>query len=139
MDAKVTWQERLTFTGTADSGFSLPLGSDPDVGGDNDGFRPTELLAIGLAGCTAMDVISILRKKQQSINSFEVRVNADQQKDHPHVFTHLQVDYLVAGHQISKAAVERAIELSITKYCPAWAMLSKAVQIDHSYQICETG
>lgn len=63
MDAKATWHEGLSFTGTADSGFQVRLGADPEVGGANDGFRPLELMAVSLAGCTAMDVISILRKK----------------------------------------------------------------------------
>ena len=137
MDAKVTWQGRMTFTGTANTGFSVPLGSDPSVGGDNDGFRPLELLAVSLAGCTAMDVISILRKKQQDITAFEVRTHADQAREHPHVFTHVMVEYILTGHGISPAAVERAIELSVTKYCPVQAMLAMAVQLEHKYQIIE--
>jgi putative redox protein len=77
MDAKVIWKEKMSFEGTADSGFKVTLGTIPEVGGDNDGFRPMELLAIGLAGCTAMDVISILNKKKQDVHHFEVRVHAD--------------------------------------------------------------
>jgi putative redox protein len=65
LNASVTWKGKLSFTGTADTGFTLPLGASPAVGGDNDGFRPMELFAIGLAGCTAMDVISILGKKRR--------------------------------------------------------------------------
>jgi putative redox protein len=137
MDAKVTWQGRMTFSGSADTGFNITLGSDPSVGGDNDGFRPLELMAVSLAGCTAMDVISILRKKQQNVTAFEVRAHADQARDHPHVFTHVLVEYIVTGHDVSQAAVERAIELSTTKYCPASAMLSKAVHIDYKYQVRE--
>ncbi len=137
MEAKVTWQGRLSFTATADTGFEIPLGADPDVGGDNDGFRPMELIATGLAGCTAMDVISILRKKQQQVTAFEVRFHADQAEEHPHVFTHILIEYLITGHNISSMAVERAIELSTTKYCPAQAMLSKAVKIDSTYRIIE--
>ena len=67
MEAKVIWKNRMSFIGSAESGFELPLGASPEVGGDNDGFRPMELLAIGLAGCTAMDVISILQKKKQEV------------------------------------------------------------------------
>lgn len=137
MDAKVTWKGRLSFTGTADTGFTVPLGSDPGVGGDNDGFGPLELMAVSLSGCTAMDVISILRKKKQDVTAFEVRTHADQAGEHPHVFTHVLVKYIVTGHDVSPAAVERAIELSTTKYCPAMVMLSKIVQIDHEYQIIE--
>ena len=81
MDAKVTWKGNLSFTGTADSGYTIPLGTDPSVGGDEDGFRPLELMAVSLAGCTGMDVISILRKKKQAVTGFEVRVHADKADD----------------------------------------------------------
>jgi putative redox protein len=138
MDAKVTWSHGMSFTGTADSGFSINLGTDPSVGGDNDGFRPLELMAISLAGCTAMDVISILKKKQQNITAFEVRVHADRAPEHPKVFTRITVEYLVQGHQVDPGAVERAIALSEEKYCPAQAMLAKAAQIEHTYRITET-
>ncbi len=137
MDAKVVWKGRMSFTGSADSGFEVGLGTDPGVGGDNDGLRPMELIAIGLAGCTAMDVISILQKKRQDVISFETRVHAERASDHPKVFTHVLVEYLIEGHGVEAAAVERAIELSSTKYCPAQAMLEKACQIEHSYVIKE--
>jgi putative redox protein len=137
MEAKVVWQDRMTFTGRADTGFELPLGASPTVGGNNDGFRPMELMAISLAGCTGMDVISILRKKRQEVTGFEVQVHADQAPDHPHVFTHIMVEYLIKGPGIDPAAVERAIELSANKYCPAQAMLDKAVTIEHTYTLAE--
>jgi putative redox protein len=137
MNAKVTWKGRLSFTGTADTGFSVPLGASPTVGGDNDGFRPMELIATGLAACTAMDVISILQKKQQEVSGFEVRVHAEQASEHPHVFTHIVIEYVVTGHHVDPAAVDRAIELSATKYCPAQAMLAKVVPIEHKVTILE--
>jgi putative redox protein len=137
MNATVTWKNRLSFTGSADSGFSLALGTDPEVGGDNDGFRPMELIAIGLAGCTAMDVISIVQKKRQDVTAFETRLTAERAGEHPKVFTHIKVEYIFEGHQIDPKAVERAIELSATKYCPAQAMLEKAVKIEHAYSIKE--
>ncbi len=137
MDAKVVWKQRLSFDGTAESGFTLPLGSTPDVGGDNDGFRPMELIAIGLAGCTAMDVISILMKKRQDVTAFEVTVHSERAEQHPHVFTHMTVEYIVTGHHVDPAAVDRSIELSVTKYCPAQAMLSKSVAIDHKVTLLE--
>jgi len=137
MDAKVTWKEKMSFTGTADTGFSLPLGAEPAVGGDNDGFRPMELMAISLAGCTAMDVISILQKKRQEVSGFEVKVHAERSDEFPKVFTHITVVYNVTGHNVDPVAVERSIELSSTKYCPAQAMLAKAVTIEHKYTITE--
>jgi putative redox protein len=137
MDAKVTWKGKMSFTGTADSGFTLPLGTEPVVGGDNDGFRPMELMAISLAGCTAMDVISILQKKRQEVTGFEVKVHADRADEFPKVFTHVTVEYIVTGRNVDPTAIERSIELSATKYCPAQAMLAKAVAIEHKYTIIE--
>ncbi len=137
MDAKVTWQGRMSFTGQADSGFQLNLGTDPAVGGDNDGFRPMELLAIGLAGCTAMDVISILSKKRQVITAFDVQVQAAKADEHPKVFTRAVIEYVVVGKAVDQAAVVRAIELSATRYCPAQAMLGKAMPIALRYLIYE--
>ena len=138
MNAKVTWKGGLTFIGTADTGFSVPLGAEPSVGGDDDGFRPMELFAVGLAGCTGMDVISILRKKRQKITAFEVHVRANRASDHPHVFTDIHVIYEVTGHEVDEVAVKRAIELSEEKYCPGHAMLRKAAKITSSYKILET-
>jgi putative redox protein len=130
MDAKVVWKKRMSFEGSSDSGFTVPLGTTPDVGGDDDGLRPLELLAIGLAGCTAMDVISILAKKRQEVTSFEVKVHADRQEEHPKVFNHLTIEYVLGGKDLSREAVERAVQLSAEKYCPAQAMFAKIVPID---------
>jgi len=137
MEAKVTWKGRMSFEGSAASGFKLPLDAEPEVGGNNEGFDPLELIAIGLAGCTAMDVISILRKKRQEVTGFEVRVYTERATEFPKVYTHMRVEYVVEGHQVEPAAVERSIELSTTKDCPAQAMLSKAVEIEHTYVIHE--
>jgi putative redox protein len=138
MGAKVIWNGKLSFTGTAATGYSVPLGADPAVGGDNDGFRPMELLAVSLGGCTAMDVISILQKKRQEITSFEVRVETEKAKEHPKVYTHLTIEYHLEGKDIDPAAVERAIELSATKYCPVQKMLTLGVKIEHEYFIKDT-
>ncbi|MBE9478992.1 MAG: OsmC family protein [Chloroflexi bacterium] len=135
MDAKVTWSKRLSFIGEAETGFSVPLGANPRVGGDNDGFRPMEMIAIGLAGCTAMDVISILQKKRQDVTAFEVQLRSKQAQEHPRVFTHIEIEYLIFGHDVEEAAVQRAIELSENKYCPAQAMFKQIVPIKLSYKI----
>ena len=137
METKVTWKNKLSFTGSASSGFTVPLGTDPAVGGDNDGFRPMEMIAIGLAGCTAMDTISILLKKRQEVTAFEVIVHAERAEEHPKVFTNITLEYVIEGHHVDPAAVERAIELSATKYCPAQAMLEKAANIEHKFSIKE--
>ena len=115
MQASVNWDHGLTFTGTADSGFEIALGASPAVGGEDDGFRPLELMLVSLAGCTGMDVISILSKKRQDITGFRVRVDAERAEEHPKVFTAITVHYTVRGRNIDPAAVERAIELSETR------------------------
>jgi putative redox protein len=137
MNSSVVWHQGLTFTGKAETGFEVPLGADPAVGGANDGFRPLELMAVSLAGCTAMDVISILMKKKQDVTSFEVKVHADQAQEMPQVFTQAVIRYIVHGHAVEEAAVRRAIELTSTKYCPAQAMLGKVVPLELVYEIFE--
>lgn len=139
MNATVKWHQRLTFTGTADTGFTVPLGGSPSVGGDNDGFRPMELIAVGLAGCTAMDTISILQKKRQEVTEFEVHVHAEREEKHPRVFTHIKINYQVTGNSIDEDALRRAIMLSAERYCPAQAMLGQIVPIDLEYHIFEAG
>jgi putative redox protein len=135
MDAKVTWRGNLNFTGRASSGFEIPVGANTENGGDRDGMSPMELVAVSLAGCTAMDVISILKKKQQNVTAFEVKVTTERGESHPHVFTHILVEYVVTGFNIDPAAVNRSVELSTTKYCSVQAMLEKAVPIEHKITI----
>lgn len=138
MDAKAIWSKGLSFTGSAaGSGFSVALGADPKVGGANDGFRPLELLLVGMAGCTGMDVISILQKKRQDVTAFEVRVRAEQAAEHPRLFTRISVEYAVTGRGVDREAVERAVELSETKYCAAQAMLKKSAAVERTITILE--
>jgi putative redox protein len=137
MDAKVSWKDGMTFTGSADTGFEVAIGADPSVGGDNDGFRPIELLGVSLAGCTAMDVLSILKKKRQEVTGFEVRVQAEKAQEHPKVLTDSVIIYEVTGRGIDEKAVRRAIGLSAERYCPVQAMLSKAMPILLTYAIYE--
>ena len=137
MNAKVDWKGRMSFTGSADSGFEVQLGSSPEVGGDNDGFRPMELMAVSLAGCTAMDVISILKKKRQEVSDFQVNVETERAVQHPKVFTSAVIEYHVAGKDISESAVSRAMELSADTYCPAQAMIGKIIPLTLKYFIYE--
>jgi len=134
---KVTWQEGMHFSGTADSGFNIKLDSKEEVGGAGKGFIPMELMALSMAGCTAMDVISILRKKRQDVTDFEVHVDAPRAEEHPRVFTSAVIEYVVTGHGVEEKAVRRAIELTAKSYCPAQAMLGKIMPIDLHYQIFE--
>ncbi len=138
MDAHVLLDGGMQFTGSADSGHSVVMDASASVGGSNQGFRPMELLLMGLCGCTAMDVISILRKKRQSIANLEVKAHAEQADTHPHVFTAIALEYVVTGSAVDPKAVERAIQLSAERYCPAQAMMAKAARITTHYTIIES-
>ena len=137
MEAKATWQGDMAFLGTADTGFEVRMDAGEASGGHNSGFRPTELLAMGTAGCTGMDVISILRKKRAEVSALEVRVHVDQAETYPRVFTKMQIEYVVTGHNIKRANVERAVELSKEKYCPCIAMFKQVMEIEYLITIHE--
>lgn len=135
MEAAVVWDHGLSFTGTADSRFEVALGGAREAGGDEDGFRPMELMLVSLAGCTAMDVVLILKKQRQEVTGFEVKVHADRAAEHPKVFTEVEIEYIVRGRDIKEAGLQRAIELSETRYCSVQAMLAKTASIRHTYRI----
>lgn len=137
MEAKAVWKGDLTFVGSADSGFSLVMDTFKEVGGNESGFRPVELIAIGVAGCTGMDVISILKKKRQEVTSFEVLVHATRAAEHPKKITHMLIEYVVTGKNIDPAAVERAVQLSEEKYCPSIATIRNNVTIENKIVIQE--
>jgi putative redox protein len=137
MDASVTWKGKMSFEGTANSGFVLPLDTKVEQGGDGNGFSPMELILVGLAGCTGMDVIDILHKKRQDVTGFEVRVHGDRASEYPKVFDHIVVEYIITGHNVNPAAVDRSVELSFTKYCPVQAMVALSAQIEHKITILE--
>lgn len=137
MGARVTWHGGMTLTGTADTGFTVPMGAAPAVGGDNDGFRPMELMAMSLAGCTAMDVISIMRKKRQDVTAFSVGVETERADEHPKVFTSAVIHYEVTGRGLSENALRRSIGLSTKTYCPAQGMLAKVIPMRLTYTIYE--
>jgi putative redox protein len=137
MSVKAVWQKKMSFTATGGGGFTLPLDSSVEHGGENSGFRPIELFLVGLAGCTGMDVISILEKKRQQVTHFEVRVSGEKAADHPKIYTNILVEYDITGVSIDPAAVDRAVELSETKYCAAIATLSKTAKISHKISITQ--
>src|SRR3990172_2960262 len=137
MQNVLKWKKGMAFEGQSEGGLSVALDAYEDVGGQGGGMRPMELLALGLGGCTAMDVISILQKKRQAVSAFEVRVHTQRATEHPKVWNQVLVEYIVAGKNIDPKAVERAIQLSAEKYCPAQNMLNKAVRIDTRYEIRE--
>jgi putative redox protein len=139
MKATVQWKDNMTFVGIPDSGFPVQMDADSSFGGTNNGVRPMEMMALGLAGCTGMDVISILQKKRQQVTQFEVRVNAPRSGEHPKVFTHALITYIVTGRNVDESALLRSIELAATKYCPAQFMLAQVFPIELHYEIYEEG
>jgi putative redox protein len=134
MEANVRWEKDLIFTGLADSGYPVKLDSESSA---ETGVGPVELVAIALAGCTAMDVISILTKKQKVVTSFEVKVHAKRVTDYPRVISEATLEYVIVGRGIDEASFVRAIDLSVNKYCPVHAMLEKAFPINMNYSIYE--
>ncbi len=138
MDALVKMEGgAMRFVGTADTGFPVVMDAHPSVGGDNSGLRPMELLLLGLCGCTGMDVISILRKKRQQVSGFEVKAHAQNAETYPKVFTNITLEYIVTGKEVDPKAVERAIQLSAERYCPAQAMLGQVAGMDFTFTIIE--
>jgi putative redox protein len=133
-EAIAVWKQGLAFEGTAASGFKVKM--DSLEGGT--GFSPMELVLVGLAGCTGMDVIDILRKKRQAVTGLEIRVTGLRAQEHPRKYTSIQIHYVVTGRQVDSEAVRRSVELSETKYCSVAATLSGSVPITTEFEVRET-
>lgn len=140
-EARVILRDGMHFEGFTDGktseAFAIQLDAADDVGGQQKGVRPARLVLVALGGCMGMDVISILRKKRQEVNGLEVHVRAERAEEHPRVYTHIWVTFIATGKQIDPAAIERAIELSMTKYCPTANLLKTVVPIETAFQIIE--
>ncbi len=125
----------MEFRGRAPNGHELTLDTSSDHGGHALGLEPLDLVLLALGGCMGLDVISILRKKRQEVTNYDIHITAEQSDEHPRVYTHIELEHVVAGRNIDANAVARAIELSETKYCPVSAMLHGTVQIHNRYSI----
>lgn len=126
----------MQFVATPSSGHVIAF----DERKSNQGGSPVETVLSALAACTAMDVISIARKKRQAIETYEVEASGSQRDEYPQVFTEIEVVHVVSGAGLSEAAIRRSIELSATKYCPVSAMISAgATVVHHRYRITSTG
>jgi len=125
----------LTFTGKTDSNHWVTMDGPKELGGSDAGIRPKELLLLGLAGCTGSDVTTILTKKKVKVDNFELNITADVTEEHPQVFTKINIEYVFYGNNIDSKDVERAIGLSLDKYCGVTAMFRKAMEITHTYKI----
>lgn len=134
--ASVTLAEGMHMVGTLES-FRIDLDAGEDVGGMGAGPEPHRLLLLALAGCTAMDVLSILRKKRQQISGLTVAVWGKRARPHPKIYTWIEVLYSVRGNHVDPRAVERSIELSRTRYCPVIATLSHVAEVTTRYVIEE--
>jgi putative redox protein len=136
--AQVTWVgPGLRLVGEADGPALIVDHAMPDEDREDTGPHPLHLLLIGLCGCTGMDVISILKKKRQSFTGLQVQATAERAEEHPKVYTEIHLTFIVTGKDVDAKAVERSIELSQTKYCPASAMLGETVEITTSFRIEE--
>jgi len=133
----VKWNGRRRFVGWDEAGHGVVMDSAPAQHGDGSGARPIELVLYALAGCTGMDVISIMEKKRQKVTDFEVVVTGSQREDPPKIYTDIAVEYVLTGIDLAPAAVERSIELSEEKYCSVRGMLGPDVRITTSYRILE--
>jgi putative redox protein len=129
----------MQFVGAGWSGTGVLMDAARDFGGDERGARPFELLLVGLAGCTGMDVVSLLRKMRVDFTELELEIEAEKSEEHPHVFTDINLVYIVTGRDIDEDKVKRAIELSQDKYCSVSAMLRKACPVNWTYRIVEPG
>ena len=125
----------ITFAARADSGHWVMMDGGPTFGGSNAASTPKELLLLALGGCTGSDVIPILKKKGTPVERFEIRLSGTVRDEHPQIFTDIHIEYVFEGTNIDPQDVERAIELSTTKYCSISAMLHPTVRITHSYRI----
>lgn len=125
----------ISFVGKTDSNHWITMDGPEDFGGSNAGIRPKELMLLALGGCTGSDVVSILQKKRIDVRSFEINITAEMTDDHPKVYNSMKIEYVFKGKGIKDSDVERAIELSQTKYCGVTKMYEKAMEITHSFTI----
>lgn len=137
MKATVKLIDGVAFEGSSGSGHSVVMDGPPEHGGRNRGVRPMETILIGMGGCSAFDVVHILRKGRHEVTDCRVELEATRAETEPKVFTRIHAHYVVAGRALKPAAVKRAIDLSMEKYCSATIMLAKTAQITHDFEIVE--
>jgi putative redox protein len=137
MNVRVKWIDNMTFVGEAGSGHAVIMDGPPDHGGRNLATRPMEMVLMGLGGCTAFDIMNILKKARQVVTGCEVNVEAERADGIPAVFTRIHVHYVVRGQGLVDKLVQRAVELSAEKYCSVTVMLAKSVAITHDYEVIE--
>ena len=137
MKARVKLIEGVSFVGQTDSGHAVVMDGPPDSGGKNLGPRPMEMLLLGLGGCSAFDVVQILRKSRQDVRDCVAEIDATRADTDPKVFTRIHVHFIVTGKALDPKRVEQAVKLSAEKYCSASIMLGKVAVITHDFEVLE--
>ena len=137
MKARIKWVENVCFMGESETGHAVILDGAPEAGGRNLGMRPMEMLLIGMGACTSFDVVTILKKARQPVTNCVAEIDAARADEIPKVFTKIHVHFVVSGHSLNPAQVERAVKLSAEKYCSASIMLGKAAEVTHDFEIVE--
>lgn len=139
MKARIKWVENVSFIAESGSGHSFLMDGAPEGGGRNMGPRPMEVLLMGTGGCTAYDVVHILRKSRAPVTDCVIEIDAERAEEDPKVFTKIHFHFIVTGNGLKPAQVERAVQLSAEKYCSASIMLGKTAAITHDFEIREPG
>jgi putative redox protein len=137
MRARIKWVQDATFIGEAGSGHAVVMDGPPDHGGRNLGVRPMEMLLLGMGGCTAFDVVMILKKSRQPVADCVVELEAERADSEPKIFTRIHIHFIVTGNGLSEKKVGSAVRLSAEKYCSASIMLGKTAEITHDFEIRE--
>ena len=137
MKARIKWIEDVCLLAEADSGHGMIIDGAPEIGGRNLGVRPMEMMLMGLGGCTAMDVLSILKKQRQNVTQCLIEIEGQRREEHPRVFTEIRVHFKISGYNLKTDPVKKAIDLSAEKYCSVSAMLGQSAKIIHDYEIIE--
>ena len=138
MKARIKWVQDVMFVGESETGHAVVMDGAPDIGGRNLGARPMEMLLLGLGGCSAIDVMLMLKKSREVVEDCVVEIDAQRAAQDPKVFTQIHVHFVVTGKALKEAAVKRAIDLSAEKYCSVSIMLGKTAVMTHDYEIRET-
>ena len=137
MNISVKWIDGMLMVGQSDSGHAIVMDGPPEIGGENLGVRPMEMLLLGMTGCTVIDVISTLKKMREDVVDCQTQVSADRSEEYPKVFTNIHVHFVLRGKQLNPLKVDKAIKLSAEKYCSASIMIGKTANITHDYEIIE--
>ena len=135
MKCRIKWLDHMSFVGESGSGHSVVMDGAPEAGGRDLGIRPLEMMLLGLGGCTAFDVVSILHKSRQQIVDCEVEIESERAQTIPKVFTQIHLHFIVSGRALDATRVSRAVSLSADKYCSASRMLEKTATITHDFEI----